>query len=176
MIDKIEPNNCYNLDCEIGMRLMIEQGLKADCIVTDPPYLIDYHTNYRKDKTHRFCQTIENDNNPQLIIDIMPLMYNCLKDNSPVYIFSGSDKIDFFKQQVEKQFTIKNLIVWDKMNWTAGDLEAQYGKQYEFIIYANKGRAPFMGGGKTILRYLAFCKSRKQYRYTPKPKAVRFIV
>ena len=26
---------------------------------------------------------------------------------------------------------------------TAGDLEAQYGKRYEFIIYANKGRAPF---------------------------------
>ena len=26
---------------------------------------------------------------------------------------------------------------------TAGDLGAQYGKRYEFIIYANKGRAPF---------------------------------
>lgn len=37
----------------------------------------------------------------------------------------------------------KNLIVWDKGNHTAGDLGAQYGKRYEFIIYANKGRAPF---------------------------------
>lgn len=26
---------------------------------------------------------------------------------------------------------------------TAGDLDAQYGKRYEIIIYANKGRAPF---------------------------------
>ena len=38
MIDKVEPNNCYNLDCEIGMRLMIEQGLKADWCIADPPY------------------------------------------------------------------------------------------------------------------------------------------
>ena len=29
-----------------------------------------------------------------------------------------------------------------------GDLEAQYGKQYEFIIYANKGRAKFNDGVK----------------------------
>ena len=32
-----------------------------------------------------------------------------------------------------------------KNNWTAGDLKAQYGKQYEFIIYANKGRKEING-------------------------------
>ena len=76
----------------------------------------------------------------------MPLLYEVLKDNAPLYMFCGSDKVDFFKQQVEKYFTVKNIIVWDKGNHTAGDLEAQYGKRYEFIIYANKGRAPFMDG------------------------------
>lgn len=34
----IYPNNCYNCDCEIGMKLMQEQGLKADWCITDPPY------------------------------------------------------------------------------------------------------------------------------------------
>lgn len=34
----IEPNNCYNIDCEIGMQLMKEQELKADWCITDPPY------------------------------------------------------------------------------------------------------------------------------------------
>ena len=34
----IEPNNCYNIDCEVGMELMQEQGLKADWCITDPPY------------------------------------------------------------------------------------------------------------------------------------------
>jgi hypothetical protein len=33
----IEPNNCYNIDCKIGMKLMQEQGLTADWCITDPP-------------------------------------------------------------------------------------------------------------------------------------------
>ena len=44
---------------------------------------------------------------------------------------------------MKRFFTVKNIIVWDKCRHTAGDLEAQYGKRYEFIIYANKGRAVF---------------------------------
>ena len=142
----IERNHVYKMDCLDGLRLMTRGGVQVDCIITDPPYLIEYESNRRKDKTHKFCKPILNDNNPQLIIDIMPLLYDVLKDNAPMYMFCGSDKVDFFKQQVERYFTVKNIIVWDKGNHTAGDLEAQYGKRYEFIIYANKGRAPFMDG------------------------------
>lgn len=145
---KLEINKIYNMDCLDGMRLMKEQGIKADCVITDPPYLIDYKTNYRQDKSHKFCKAIKNDDNVQLIIDVMPLLYDVMKDDTPLYMFCGSDKVDFFKREVEKYFTLKNIIVWDKMNWTAGDLEAQYGKQYEFIIYANKGRAKFNDGAK----------------------------
>ena len=35
--------------------------------------------------------------------------------------------------------------MWVKNNRTAGDLQAAFGKQYEFIILANKGRAKFNG-------------------------------
>lgn len=139
----LEENKIYNMDCLDGMRLMKEQGIKADCIITDPPYLIEYKTGRRKDKEHKFCRAIENDNNPQLIKDLIPLLYDVMKDDAPLYMFCGSDYIDFFLQEVKKHFTVKNVIVWDKGNHTAGDLEAQYGKRYEFIIYANKGRALF---------------------------------
>lgn len=37
----IEPNNCYNMDCAEGMRLMKEQGVKANWCITDPPYGIE---------------------------------------------------------------------------------------------------------------------------------------
>src|SRR5699024_6371409 len=32
------------------------------------------------------------------------------------------------------------MIIWVKNNHTAGDLEAQFGKQYEIIFLVNKGR------------------------------------
>lgn len=118
-------------------------GVLADCVITDPPYLINYQTRRRQNLQDKFCKPIANDDNPQLIVDLIPLLYDVMKDNTPLYMFCNSDKVDFFKQQIETRFTIKNIIVWDKGNHTAGDLGAQYGKRYEFIIYANKGRAPF---------------------------------
>lgn len=35
---KIERNACYNIDCKDGIELMLQQGLKADWCITDPPY------------------------------------------------------------------------------------------------------------------------------------------
>lgn len=142
----LDRNHVYNLNCLDGIRQMIAQDMRVDCVITDPPYLINYKTNNRADKSHKFCKPIQNDDNPQLIIDVIPLLYDVLKDNSPLYMFCGSDKVDFFKAEIEKYFTVKNIIVWDKGAPTMGDLGAQYGKNYEFIIYANKGRAPFMDG------------------------------
>jgi len=34
----IEVNNIYHMDCLEGMDLMIEQSIKVDAIITDPPY------------------------------------------------------------------------------------------------------------------------------------------
>ncbi|MCM1532387.1 MAG: site-specific DNA-methyltransferase [Ruminococcus flavefaciens] len=139
----IERNRVYNFDCLCGIREMIEQGLLVDCVITDPPYLTGYKSQRRKNKADKFCKAIQGDDKPQLIIDLLPLLNEVMKNNTPLYMFCSPDKVDFFKAEIEKHFTIKNLIVWDKGNHTAGDLEAQYGKRYEFIIYANKGRAKF---------------------------------
>lgn len=37
----LEINKIYNMDCLDGMRLMREQGIKADWVLTDPPYGIN---------------------------------------------------------------------------------------------------------------------------------------
>ena len=102
--DMLELDKIYNMDCLDGMRLMKEQGIKVDCVITDPPYLINYKTNHRKDKEHKFCKVIENDNNPQLIKDLIPLLYDVMKDDTPLYMFCGSDHIDFFFARSEKVF------------------------------------------------------------------------
>ncbi|HGL0844068.1 TPA: site-specific DNA-methyltransferase [Streptococcus pneumoniae] len=117
---------------------------KIDLIVTDPPYLINYKTNWRKEK-HKFSNVIKNDNNPELIKEYIKECYRILKDDTAIYIFCSFDKVDFLKKEIEKYFSVKNIIIWRKNNHTAGDLEAQFGKQYEMIILANKGRKKFNG-------------------------------
>lgn len=120
------------------IKLMPDKSI--DLIITDPPYLINHKTRYRKDKEHRFCQAIANDNNPDLVKYVINQSFRVLKDNSAMYIFCSFDKVDFFKQCLENSgFNIKNMIVWVKNNWTAGDLESAYGKQYELCFYLNKG-------------------------------------
>lgn len=117
-----------------------------DLIVTDPPYLIGYKTNYRKDKNHDFCSEILNDNNYDCISNYIKECYRILKNNTAMYMFCNCDRVDFFKQQLEHAgFIIKNMIIWVKNNWTAGDLKAQFGKQYEIIFLVNKGRKHFNG-------------------------------
>ena len=139
----MEVNKIYNLDVIDFMTTIPDESI--DLVVTDPPYLISYKTNRRKESGHKFSNAIENDNNPELIKAYIKECYRVLKNNTAMYIFCSFDKVDFFKSEMEKYFDIKNIIIWKKNNHTAGDLEAQFGKQYEMIILANKGCKPFNG-------------------------------
>ena len=137
-------NYIDNCDCLEGLKEVPEDSV--DLVVTDPPYLISYATNYRKDKTHDFCSAIANDNNPAVIRDTLRECYRVLKPDSAAYVFCSAKTLDTFKSfAVEAGFTVKNTIVWVKNNWTAGDLKAQYGQQYEPLLLLNKGRALIRG-------------------------------
>lgn len=128
-------------DCLELMKKIPDKSV--DMILTDPPYLMNYKTGHRKNKEHEFCSEIENDDF-QLNKDVVPYFlkqsHRIMKENSGIYCFCNSNKVDFFKSEIEKHFAIKNIICWVKNNWTAGDLKGAFGKQYEFIIYANRGR------------------------------------
>jgi len=160
----------YNDDCIKIMKEKIKDE-SVDLIVTDPPYLINYKTNHRKYK-HDFDTVIENDNNPQLIIDYIRECYRILKKDSAMYMFCSFDKVDFFKQELEKYFNIKNMIIWVKNNWTAGDLEAQFGKQYEILFLVNKGRKKINGTRITDVWNFDRVSGNHQLHQNQKPVAL----
>lgn len=149
---KNELTTIYNKNNLNVMREMILNKEIVDAIITDPPYLIDYKTNYRK-YDDKFSTVIKNDNkkeNSDMIDSFVVYAYELLKQDGVMCMFCSFDHIDFFKKTIENRgFNIKNIVIWDKGNWTAGDLEAQFGKQYEMIIIAHKGR----------------CKFKNNYRY-----------
>ncbi|HEL0573070.1 TPA: site-specific DNA-methyltransferase, partial [Streptococcus equi subsp. zooepidemicus] len=161
-IDKI-----YNIDVLKLMSMIDDKSI--DLIVTDPPYLINYKSNRRQDKTHKFSKTILNDNNTELIKSYIKECYRILKDNTAMYMFCSFDKVDFFKEEIEKYFNVKNIIIWEKNNHTAGDLEAQFGKKYEMLILANKGRRLFNGDRLTDVWRFNRVSSDKLIHQNQKP-------
>ena len=127
-----------NGDCISELKKLNKESV--DLIIIDPPYLINYKTGHRKNKNHRFCKPIENDDNPVILKESFKLLFDVLKDGGAFYCFCNSNQVDFFKSEIEKYFKFKNILIWVKNNWTAGDLKGAYAKQTEFIIYAVKGR------------------------------------
>ena len=163
----MELNRIYNEDCLEGMKRIPDKSI--DLIVTDPPYLVNYKTGHRKDKTHRFNKVILNDDNEQLIIDYINECYRILKNNSAMYMFCSSDKVDFFKQQLENKFKIKNMIIWIKNNHTAGDLKGAFGRKYEIIFLVVKGVNHFNGKRLTDVWEFDRVSGKKQLHQNQKP-------
>lgn len=133
----------YHGDCLSVLNAFPKESV--DLIVTDPPYGVSYKTKHRKDKTHKFNFPIKNDDSVEVAVKAIPLFAECLKSDRAIYVFSSWKTQEYFKAALNKYLKLKNIIVWVKNNWTAGDLLAGYGYQYEVILYANKGRAPLKG-------------------------------
>ena len=164
-------------DCIEEMKELVKEGIKVDLVLTDPPYLINYSTNRRKDKGHDFCKPICNDSNFEVIEDIIPLLFDLLTDRGAVYMFCNSAHVDYFKQQIERYFTLKNILVWVKNNWTAGDLAGAYAKQTEFILYAAKGRHVLNGRRDSDVLFYNRVAGKKQVHQNQKPvELLKFLI
>lgn len=108
-----------------------------DCIVTDPPYGIAYHSNrYTKGNPH-----------PKIIHDkydcynFIPYCFKALKNDAPFFAFGRMGVFPSILTQFGEHY--KNTLVWIKNNWTAGDLTSNFGNQYEIIVYGSRGRPTF---------------------------------
>ena len=161
-------------DCIEEMNKLIDECVKVDLIITDPPYGINYKTNHRKDKNHDFCSTIENDEDTEISRKALPLLYKLLKDGGAMYLFTQDSVLAETLNLVEEYgFKLKNILVWDKGNWSAGDLKGAYGKRTEFIIYAVKGRHILnpIGDTKRHNNILEFSRvvGKKQVHQNQKP-------
>lgn len=130
LINHITLGNCL----EVMKRI---PDNSVDLILTDPPYLINYKSNHRKEKFDR----ISNDTNPEFILEYLKECFRILKDNSSAYVFCDYKTIDFFKPAFELGFNLKNILIWVKNNWGMGDLTGAYAHQYEMILFGHKGRS-----------------------------------
>lgn len=120
----MELNRIYQRDCVEALKEMEDSSV--DCIITDPPYGINYLSNhYKGDNPHK---EIANDDNLFIPLDEL---WRVLKPNGAMFVFF-SHKVPLIDKRV------KNTLIWVKNNWTAGDLEGDFGNQYECIAFMPK--------------------------------------
>jgi site-specific DNA-methyltransferase (adenine-specific) len=74
-------------------------------------------------------------------------MVNAVKPDSAIYLCTRFDVYSQWEQALKDAGAkVKTTIVWDKGNWTAGDLFGDYGNQVELILYAHVGRCRLREG------------------------------
>ena len=124
-------NQIINADCMDILKELPDKSI--DLVLTDPPYAMNFQSNYRQIKHKK----IENDNNLNWLPEWCEQISRVIKDNAHLYIFCSWHNIDVFKQEIEKYIKVKNILIWAKNNTGMGDLQNDYAPQYEMIIYCN---------------------------------------
>lgn len=160
-----------------------------DMILTDPPYGIDYVTGHRmrqdgekpkpspKSKVHtleRFDPISHDEHFPGVMLsNALYEFHRVLKDDTAIYMFTRWDcyhkLLPLFK---ENAFKVKNVITWAKNNWTAGDLEGNYGYQTEIILFAVIGKHKLLGPRATNLMPFKRVDGAKLLHPAQKPESL----
>ena len=121
----------YQGDCLEVMDELIKDDVKVDMILTDPPYGIDL-TPQRENGKFKNTKVI-NDNNLCWLPKFVNQIYALTKNTA--IIFCAWQNIDKFKIELEKKFTIKNILVWNKDWFGMGN---NYRPNYELILLCCK--------------------------------------
>jgi site-specific DNA-methyltransferase (adenine-specific) len=146
-LGSLELNRIYQMDCIEGMKLIPDKSI--DIIITDPPYGIDL-TPQRSGSKFK-GEKILNDDNLEWLPLIVKEFKRILKHNSVAYVFCNWQKYDVFKQEFEKEFTIKNCLVWDKDWFGMGN---NWRPNHEFILVITNGKFKTKSNNKSnILKF-----------------------
>ena len=118
----------------------MDEGI-FDLALIDPPYF-DYKTGHRKDKKGKLSQSLVQQPREEQIETIHQCI-RVLKEDRAFFVFTNWENIWWIQQRFEGIF--RNMIIWDKGNWSAGDLKGSFGNKYEVIFLGVKGKWKYKG-------------------------------
>ena len=162
------PLRMYNADCLTVMRDLPSESF--DMCLTDPPYGIGFSLLQRENNTEGF-EKILNDERPFVwwLFDAARL----LKEGGCLVCFCRWDVAEAFRLAIGwAGLEVKQQLIWDKGNWSMGDLEGAPGTQHEMMWFAVKGRFRLPGKRPSSIYPFARVSADKMIHPNEKPPAL----
>ena len=134
MINNIQ---LYNGDCIKIMQNLIEQNIKVDAVITDPPYNISRETNFHTLKGgNRNGMDFGEWDKDFDIIGYISTMSKLLKENANVVIFNCWENLSDIKKECEKNnIIIKRCLVLNKTNGAPFNRDRMFVNDVEFALW-----------------------------------------
>lgn len=133
----IEENKIYNMDCLKGIDIMIQQGIKVDSIITDPPYNISRKNNFNtlNRQSIDFGEWDKNFNQ----FEWLDKSFNILKDGGSLFLFNDWKNIGEIAKKCESiGYIIKDMVRWRKENPMPRNRDRRYIVDFEVAIWLVK--------------------------------------
>ncbi len=122
-------------DCR---EILPQLDVKVDLVLTDPPYGIDYQSARRIDWQRK--EKIRGDNEFPLWLFDLPMPKRAL------FLWCRWDILPILPKP-------KSFIVWNKLRHSMGDLEHEYGRQWEACAFYPFEEHEFINRPKDIIEY-----------------------
>lgn len=95
----------------------------VDMVLTDPPYGIDFQSQWKKNKADWFPK-IKNDKQP--FVHFIPALKRIIKPTGCVMVFTRWDvQQEFIDAMGTSGLPVRNVLIWDKVVHGMGDLKGR---------------------------------------------------
>ena len=124
---------------------LLMNGKKAQLVVTDPPYNVDYKGTAGKIKNDKMSE----DQFEQFLLAAYSQMYESMTDDASIYVFhSDSHGLAFRKAFEEAGFYLSGCCIWKKQSLVLG--RSPYQWQHEPVLFGwkKKGKHQWYTGRK----------------------------
>ena len=166
--------NLYNGDCLEIMQQLIEQGIKVDAVITDPPYELENHGGTKSAMAKRAAKVRDE-------VDFMAkgfdydkcfdLMLKLCKVPN-ILLFCSNKQVSKIMSYFEEKKLSVQLLVWNKTN-PSPLCNGKYIQYIEFIVFIRGKNAPFNNVAPTSIKYRVkkypFVSPKQRFHPTQKP-------
>lgn len=124
---------------------ILMEGKKANLVVTDPPYNVNYEGSAGKIKN----DNMENDKFYQFLLDAYTCMNQAMADDASIYVFhADTEGLNFRKAFADAGFYLSGTCIWKKQSLVLGRSPYQWQHEPCLFGWKKKGKHQWYSGRK----------------------------